>query len=228
MKFYHIIDFRKWAHKESLINHQTSGIALVLYKKMKKYGIFFHVAAAVFLSMFVFSTQFCSAQESKASESSPGRLIHKAASSRADDPFDGISFPTFYKSGFDVCTNSDGKPVILLFSSSSCSHCEWLGEIFDTIVPLYAEAGLIEAHHFDRPTGDDLLTEEVETGIPEEFIAIFDRGNPKGVVPYSNFSCKYERVGNGYEKTQDAEAEGREIMDVIETLIRVISGAGGE
>jgi hypothetical protein len=52
---------------------------------------------------------------------------------------------------------------------------------------------------------------------------IFHRGNPKGVVPYTNFSCKYERAGSGYEKTQDANSEGREIMDVIETLIRVLS-----
>lgn len=199
---------------------------MVRHFKIKKHCVTFHIAAAVILFMLGFSTQSCSADESDVPQSQPGRLIHKAAASRADDPFDGISFPTIYNSGFDVCTNSDGKPVIFLFSSSSCSHCEWVGEIFDAVVTQYVEAGLIEAHHYDKPTGDDLLTEEIETEIPGEFTGIYDRGNPKGLVPYLNFSCKYERIGNGYEKTQDADAEGREMMEVIDTLIRVLSGAG--
>jgi len=200
-------------------------IALARHFKLKPHCFYFHVAVILFV--LGFSTQFCFADESDIPESQPGRLIHKAAPSRADDPFDGISFPTIYNSGFDVCTNSDGKPVILLFSKSTCSHCEWVGEIFDAVVMLYVEEGLIEAHHFDRPTGDDLLTEEIETEIPEEFAGIYDRGNPKHVVPYLNFSCKYERIGAGYEKTQDAEAEAREMCSVIEVLIQVLSGDGG-
>ena len=194
---------------------------MVRHFMMKKHYDYFHVAVAVILFVLGFSTIAFSDDGADVSESQPTRLIHQATASRSDDPFDGISFPTIYSSGFDMCTNSEGKPVILLFSKSTCSHCEWVGEIFDTIVMLYAEEGLIEAHHFDRPTGDDLLTEEIETEIPEEFIEIYDRGNPKHVVPYLNFSCKYERIGAGYEKTQDAEAEGREMMDVLDTLIRV-------
>jgi len=186
---------------------------------MKRHWFHFHIAAAAILFTLGFSTQAWSAD---VSNGSPGLLVHKAAASRADDPFDGISFPTIYKSGFDVCTNADGQPVIFLVSSSTCSHCEWVGEIFDAVAMNYMEDGLIEAHHYDKPTGDDLLTEEVETEIPEEILAIYDRGDPKGLVPYVNFSCKYERIGNGHETEQDPEAEGREMMDVIDTLLRIL------
>jgi hypothetical protein len=195
---------------------------------MKKPGFYFHVAAAVTSLILGGATTAFSDDLADVPASQPDRLIHQEAASRDVDPFDGISFPTIYSSGFDACTNSDGKPVILLFSSSSCSHCAWVGEIFDAIVGYYVEDGLIEAHHFDRPTGDDLLTEEIETEIPEEFIGIYDRGNPKHVVPYLNLSCKYERIGNGYEKTQDAESEAREMIEAIEILIQALPGDGGE
>ena len=174
------------------------------------------------LFMLGLSIQICSAGVSDVSKAQPDSLLRKVPFSRANDPFDGISFPTIYKSGFDVCTNNDGKPVIFLFGSSLCPHCEWVGKIFDLVVMQYVEDGRIEAHHYDVLTGDDLLTEEVETAIPDDIFELYHRGDPKDLVPYLNFSCKYERVGNGYEKTQDTAAEGREMTDVIETLIKVL------
>lgn len=154
---------------------------------------------------------------------SPDRLIRITPASRAEDPFSDISFPTIYKSGRDACTNEKGRPVVLLFSSSSCSHCEWVGEIFDPIVKAYMADGLIEAHHYDINTGDDLLTAEVETQIPPDYLQLKTDGDPRGLIPYFNFGCKYERVGNGHEKTDDAAAEGEEFCTVIETLIQVLS-----
>jgi len=191
--------------------------------KMKKRCFCFHLVAAVILFMLCLSMETSLAGEPDALASQPDRLVRKVAASRADDPFDGILFRTIYKSGFDVCTNTDGQPVIFLFSSTTCSHCDWLGEIFDVIAMNYMEDGLIEAHHYDTPTGDDLFTDEIETEIPEEMLELYHRGNPTNRVPYLNFSCKYERIGTEYEKDQDAEAEGREIIEVIESLIRVLS-----
>lgn len=154
-------------------------------------------------------------------------LILDASSSRAEDPFSDISFPTFYNTGLGPCTNEDGKPVIFLFSSASCSHCEWAGEIFDFLARYYVAVGDIEAHHYDIVTGDDLLTEEVETEIPSAHLRLKEHGSPKGYVPYFNFSCKYERIGNGYEKTGDAAAEGAEMRKVIETLMQVLTTPNG-
>lgn len=196
---------------------------MIRHLKLKKHGLHCLIAAAAILSICGFTTQACLAGVSDAPESQAGLLVHKEAKSRANDPFSGVYFHTVYKSGFDVCTNADGRPVIFLVSSSSCSHCEWVGDIFDAIAMKYMDEGLIEAHHYDKPTGDDLLTEEQETEIPEDILEVYNRGNPKGLVPYINFSCKYERVGNGYEKAQDADAEGQEIIDVIEAVLRGLS-----
>lgn len=173
--------------------------------------------------MLVFAGKPGPAEAEDDSEKSPGRLIRIAPASRDEDPFSDIYFPTIYKSGRDACTNEKGRPVIILFSSSSCSHCEWVGEIFDPIVKAYMADGLIEAHHYDTGTGDDLLTVEVETQIPPDYVQLKTDGDPMNRVPYFNFSCKYERVGNGYEKTDDAAAEGEEFCLVIETLIKLLS-----
>ena len=162
------------------------------------------------------------AEAGSASKTSTDLSIREVPSSREDDPFSGISFPTIYKSGHGVCTNDDGLPVILLFTSSTCPHCKWVGDIFDIIVKYYISSGLIEAHHFDLVTGDDLLTEKVETQIPPAYLKLRANGDPKGLVPYFNFSCEFERIGNGYEKTDDLAAEGEEIRKVIETLIQVL------
>ncbi len=168
------------------------------------------------------------AEAGNTSEKSSERLIRKTPATSGDDPFSGIYFTTFYNSGLDACTNEKGLPVILLFSRSSCSHCEWVGKIFDPLVGYYVASGLIEAHHYDIDTGDDLLTDKIETKIPPAYLQLKEHGDPKGFVPYFNFGCKYERVGNGYEKTDDVAAESAEMRKVIETLIKVLSKPEGK
>jgi len=177
----------------------------------------------ILMLMLVSAGKPCPAETADDSGKSSDRLVRIAPASRDEDPFSNIYFPTIYKSGRDACTNEKGRPVILLFSSSSCSHCEWVGEIFDPIVKAYMADGLIEAHHYDTGTGDDLLTAEVETQIPPEYLQLKTDGDPKNRVPYFNFSCKYERVGNGNEKADDVAAEGEEFCLVIETLIEHLS-----
>lgn len=216
---------RQYLLNMAFITAKKWRLSLIRCFMINKRIIHVHIVTTVMLFLFGFSTQTGFADVSDDSDAQPGRLIRKEVLSREDDPFDGISFPTIYKSGFDVCTNMEGKPVILLFSTASCFHCEWVGTIFDNIAMLYMEDGRIEAHHYDLQTGDDLLTEDIETQIPAVFLQIKQKGDPKDLVPYFNFSCKYERVGNGYEKEQDAEAEGQEMIDVIETLIRVLSAS---
>ena len=182
-------------------------------------------ATTILMFMFVFAAESGSAGMAGAGSvaAQPNSGIRETSSSEAVDPLVGVSFPTSYRTGPDVCTSDDGKPVLFLFSSASCSHCEWAGEAFDFIARYYMASGLVEAHHYDVKTGDDLLIEEIETEIPPAHLQIKEHGDPKGLVPYFNFSCKYERLGNGYEKDDDLAAEGAEIRQVIDTLVQMLS-----
>jgi len=136
------------------------------------------------------------------------------ASEISDSPF-----PTFREAGPDTCTDDDGKPIIFLFSAASCPHCEWVGEAFDAVAQEYLARGLIEAHHYDMESGDDLLTEAVETKVPKKYLSIGKEGDPEGYLPYFNFGCRYDRIGTGYEEQDDLAAEAEEMNRVIEALL---------
>ena len=132
----------------------------------------------------------------------------------------GDEFPTFRYTGRDICTNDEGLPVIILFTSSGCSHCEWIGETFDSVVMEYVDSGLIEAHHYDIDYNKDLLMPDLETEIPQSHFEIKKRGDPEGYIPYFNFGCRYDRIGTGYEYQDDLFAEEMEMRQVIDALLR--------
>ena len=133
-------------------------------------------------------------------------------------PADTRKFRTFESTGQAVNVSSNGQPVILLFSADNCSHCQWIAETYDTTVMEYMEKGLIEAHHYDTMTGDDLLTPVIETEIPEKYLKIKEDRDP-GYVPYFNFGGVYERKRNGYEDQDDFFAEEMEMRQVIDYLL---------
>ena len=137
----------------------------------------------------------------------------------ASDPM----FSTFNNTGVEICTNDEGLPLIYMFSTSQCPHCRWAGGAFDFIVRFFTAEGLIEAHHYDLLSGDDLLTESVETEVPADKLELYKNGSPKGLVPYYNFGCAYDRVGNGYEMEKDLVAEGEEMHRVIDALVQMVS-----
>jgi len=136
------------------------------------------------------------------------------------DPFeiDPSSIETFESGGGDIC-REDGKPVIRMFSTTWCPHCQWISDTFDAVVKMYVEEGAIVAHHWEVDTGDDTLTEPVEQGVPDDEWAVFNEFNPKQSIPTYVFGCTYYRVGNAYEQEDDLEAEAAEFMAVIEALI---------
>jgi peptidyl-prolyl cis-trans isomerase C len=130
----------------------------------------------------------------------------------------GNKFPTFRDTGKDICANDKGQPIVLLFTSSGCSHCNWVGETFDITVMEYVEMGLIEAHHYNKNTNDDLLTPDLETDIPKKYLKIDEQS--EGYVPYFNFGCKYHRIGTGYERQDDLFSEEIEMRKVIDALLK--------
>jgi len=129
------------------------------------------------------------------------------------------SFQTFKYTGQAICKNDAGLPLIILFTSSRCPHCLWIGETFESMVMEYVDYGLIEAHHYDMDTNDDLLTATVETKIPQGHLKIYQLGSPEDYIPYFNFGCKYDRIGTGYERQDDLASEAWEFRRVIDTLL---------
>lgn len=147
--------------------------------------------------------------EDKTSDSREGKRVSSA----------GNVFNTFRLTDKNECRNSKGQPIIMLFSTPDCPHCTWVGETFDETAMEYAERGLIEAHHYDVVTKDDLLTPEIEKEIPERYLRIYEVGS-KGYVPYFSFGCIYDRISNGYERENDLYAEEVEMRQVIDSLVK--------
>ncbi|MCJ7572227.1 MAG: thioredoxin family protein, partial [Candidatus Thermoplasmatota archaeon] len=115
----------------------------------------------------------------------------------------------------------NGKPVIRLFSTSSCPHCEWIKETFDRVVKEYVQNDQIVAYHWNLNTGDNTLTTEVETEVSSFELAVFRTYNPGGSVPTFVFGNKYWRIGNGYERENDLISEESEFRNIIENLIKI-------
>ena len=124
------------------------------------------------------------------------------------------------KSGNEVC-EIGGKPVVRLFSTTTCGHCSWVGEPFDEVAKEYVDAGKIVAYHWQLDTGDNTLTDEVETEVPESEIAVYQEFNPRGTIPTFVFGCKYYRIGSGYEREENGkELEKDEYRAIIEEFLK--------
>jgi thiol-disulfide isomerase/thioredoxin len=130
----------------------------------------------------------------------------------------GVQIQTFQTFEGEVCTQ-DGKPVIRLFSTTWCSHCQWIGETYENVVKEYVDRGEIVAHHWELDANDDTLTPEFEAQVPESELAIYRQFNPRGSIPTFVFGCKYYRIGNGYEQQGNLGLEEAEFRLVIEELI---------
>jgi parvulin-like peptidyl-prolyl isomerase len=136
----------------------------------------------------------------------------------------GDKYQKFVKLGGDICTNDKGLPIVLLFSNSECAHCKWIGPTFDAVVTEYVKKGLIEAHHYNE-ANDDLLTQDHETEIPMKYLKIKKLSDPDSLVPYFNFGCRYDRIGNGYTGQGDLSVEEKEMHNNIDALLKEIEEA---
>ena len=125
---------------------------------------------------------------------------------------------TFSETNDELC-EEDGKPIVRMYSTSWCPHCNWVKETFDNVAQEYADLGKITISHWQLDTGDDELTSETEASVPREEIELFQKYNPDGYVPVFVFGCKYYRIGNGYESENNLAAEEAEFRAVIHSLI---------
>jgi thiol-disulfide isomerase/thioredoxin len=114
----------------------------------------------------------------------------------------------------------NGKPVIRLFSTTWCPHCPWITDTFDNVIKEYVQTGQIVAYHWDLDSGDNTLTDDVETEVPQSELAVFQTFNPGGSIPTFVFGNKYWRIGNGYEGQNDLIAEEAEFRRIIEKLVQ--------
>lgn len=121
------------------------------------------------------------------------------------------------KKGATACKEG-GKPVVYLFSTTSCPHCTWVGPIFDAAVKKYADK--IQAYHWQVDTGDNTLTSAVETQVPSQYMSVYTQFNPEGSIPTLVFGCKYYRIGTANERTNDTAAEGAEFEALIKELTK--------
>lgn len=124
---------------------------------------------------------------------------------------------TFESTTDEVCMK-DGKPIIRLFSTTTCPHCKWISKTFDAVAKEYAQQDKIIAYHWNLDTKDDSLTEEKESIIPQEEIVIFQKYGQGGGVPLFIFGCRYTRLGNAYELEDNLEAEEKEFRYIIGLL----------
>ena len=126
---------------------------------------------------------------------------------------------TFYSNEGEI-QYENGKPVIRLFTTTWCPHCTWIKDTFDNVVKEYLQNGHILAYHWELDTGDNTITDIVETEVPQTELEIFQTFNPEGSIPTFVFGNKYWRIGNGYESQNDLGAEEAEFRIIIEKLIQ--------
>jgi thiol-disulfide isomerase/thioredoxin len=113
----------------------------------------------------------------------------------------------------------DGKPVVRLFSTTWCPHCGWIKDTFDRVAKEYVDAGKIAAYHWELDTGDNTLTQAVETSVPQSEMDVYRQFNPGGSIPTFVFGCRYYRIGNGYESQQNLTLEDQEFRQIIDAMV---------
>jgi thiol-disulfide isomerase/thioredoxin len=116
----------------------------------------------------------------------------------------------------EICTEN-GKPIIIMVGSSTCPFCTWSDPNFAAIAAEYE--GKIAAYNWQVNTGDNLLTAEKETQVPQDVLDLYKKVNPRGGVPTFVFGCRYYRIGQPYRSSNDAEGDKAEMREVIDALI---------
>jgi len=146
-------------------------------------------------------------------------IIYLIIGSGGNPPRTGVKGSTFYDTGDEILKDQSGRPYVILFSTTWCSHCQWISETFDSLAE-EEFASQINLQHWDLDTGDNTLTPLItETEVPASILTIFERYNPEGSIPTFVFGGRYFRIGNGYESQGDLNAELEDFRLIIGKLI---------
>ncbi len=158
------------------------------------------------------------AQAEQVQEEQPTQEAEARPAQAQEEQASAPEITSFSDTGKEICTE-EGKPVIRLFSTTVCPHCNWIKDTFDSVASEYMDKGLIVAHHYQLNTGDDELTPEKESYVPQSERELYREMNPDSTVPTFVFGCKYLRIGNAYEKDENGlakeEAEFRAVIDKL-------------
>jgi thiol-disulfide isomerase/thioredoxin len=179
--------------------------------------VIFFIAAIIILGIAVFI--FSSGKAENKKDSEPAKTTAEETQKPVAIPTTAVPELTFKKVDGAEIMKENGKPVIMLFSTTWCPHCKWIKETFDSTVKKYVDAGKIVAYHWEMDTKDNTLTPEAEKEIPQQYIDLSTKFNPDGYVPSYVFAGKYVRVGNGYESEKSLDKEKQEFEKIIEELI---------
>lgn len=190
---------------------------------------FFLVIGLIFL-VLVLSGCVQETRTNRPDFDSDTNISGNSVDNQVDDTQDQVEvefteMPTFKKTDKEVCL-VEGKIPIILYSTTKCPHCVWVGPAFDEVAQEYADSDKLVFRHWQLDLKDDTLTEEAEGELPANVLSDYLSFNPDGTVPTFVFGCKYLRVGTGYEnyqggfQTQEGfEKEKEEFRQVIEELL---------
>lgn len=187
-------------------------------------GLFGGIASVSVIGLIILGVAFLNVKSNGnsqvAGEQDDVQVPNNQGQPLAQDPANVPGVATFSeKKGAEIC-REDGKPVVYLFSTTWCPHCQWISQTFDDVVKKYVDEGKIVAYHWEVDTYDNTLTPQKETVVPAKDLAIYKEFNPGGSIPTFVFGCKYSRIGNGYEQKQDLNAEIAEFEALINDLIK--------
>ncbi|MDP7244272.1 MAG: hypothetical protein QF568_02930 [Flavobacteriales bacterium] len=124
---------------------------------------------------------------------------------------DRLVLKSFEETSDEIC--DEDKPIIRLYTTSSCQVCKESGRLFQDLVINFIGDESVQARHWSLDTGDNLLTLKKENGVPKEEVELFKKYSPDKLVPTIILGCKYKHVGKfGVEEKDEFKA-------ILQTLV---------